>query len=180
MERFVIMTVGKTHSGKTTFAKELKKDLRNAVVIDQDVHALFLRNHYQELLPQSGPNDLKYAITQTIIDYAVKKTDAHLIISNANLNRTSRTKLLDYYRNQGFTSIIVYFDLPETTLRRRIADGNRDTAMLRTVSGFGQILDRQMDEAGEPSADEADHQFVIRDENDVLNIINKILSTIKN
>ena len=28
MKRFVIMTVGKTHSGKTTFAKELENELK--------------------------------------------------------------------------------------------------------------------------------------------------------
>lgn len=29
MKRLVIMTVGKTHSGKTTFAKALEKELLN-------------------------------------------------------------------------------------------------------------------------------------------------------
>lgn len=28
MKRFVIITVGKTHSGKTTFARALEKELR--------------------------------------------------------------------------------------------------------------------------------------------------------
>ncbi|SDD57393.1 hypothetical protein SAMN05421663_11417 [Terribacillus halophilus] len=39
------------------------------------------------------------------------------------------------------------------TLRKRMAKGNRDTAILRTVPGFEQVLDRQMNEASEPSAD---------------------------
>ena len=42
MNRFVIMTVGKTHSGKTTFAKALEEEMTNSVVIDQDNHAEFL------------------------------------------------------------------------------------------------------------------------------------------
>ena len=54
MNRFVIMTVGKTHSGKTTFAKALEKELVNSVVVDQDNHAEFLHTHYKKLLPQQG------------------------------------------------------------------------------------------------------------------------------
>ena len=51
MRRLVIMTVGKTHSGKTTFAKELESVLQQAVVIDQDNHAEFINSHYKKLRP---------------------------------------------------------------------------------------------------------------------------------
>lgn len=43
MNRLMIMTVGKTHSGKTTFAKEVESVLQQAVVVDQDNHADELR-----------------------------------------------------------------------------------------------------------------------------------------
>ncbi len=49
MKQFVIMMVGKTHSGKTSFAKELEDRVEQAVMIDQDTHALFLQNNYQKL-----------------------------------------------------------------------------------------------------------------------------------
>ncbi|PAE06355.1 CRISPR-associated protein Cas2 [Terribacillus saccharophilus] len=182
MKRFIIMMVGKTHSGKTSFAKELENSLEQAVMIDQDTHAFFLQNHYPKLIPKTGSNDLKHAITQTIVDYTVNETDAHLILSNANLERSSRTRLLNYYQEREFTSIIVYFDLPETLLRERIARGNRDAVILRTVSSFEQVLDRQMrlGKAEEPSADEADHLLVIRDVNDLGYIMVKILNTVQN
>jgi uridine kinase len=51
MKRLVIITVGKTHCGKTTFAKELELKLRNSLVID---HAEFLNTHYKKLLPKHG------------------------------------------------------------------------------------------------------------------------------
>ena len=47
MNRLVIMTVGKTHNGKTTFAKALEKEMPNSVVIDQDNHAEFLHTYYE-------------------------------------------------------------------------------------------------------------------------------------
>lgn len=182
MKRFIIMMVGKTHSGKTSFAKELEDRVEQAVMIDQDTHALFLQNHYQKLVPKTGPNDLKHAITQTIVDYTVNETDAHLILSNANLNRSSRTRLLNYYLDRGFTSIIVYFDLPESLLRKRIAIGNRDMGILRTSSSFEQVLDRQLrkGKVEEPSADEADHLFVIRELYNVGHVLDKVINTIQN
>jgi uridine kinase len=42
MKRLVIMTVGKTHSGKTTFARALEQELNNSFVMDQDNHAEFI------------------------------------------------------------------------------------------------------------------------------------------
>ena len=54
MKRFVIITVGKTHSGKTTFAKALEKELKNSVMIDQDNHALFINTYYKNLIPSRG------------------------------------------------------------------------------------------------------------------------------
>ncbi|WP_281366858.1 AAA family ATPase [Paenibacillus plantarum] len=47
MNRLVIMTVGITHSGKTTFANELESALQQAVVIDQDNHAFSY--HFKQL-----------------------------------------------------------------------------------------------------------------------------------
>lgn len=44
MNRLVIMTVGITHSGKTTFAKELESVLQQAVVIDQDNKSSYPRS----------------------------------------------------------------------------------------------------------------------------------------
>lgn len=42
MKRVVVITVGKTHSGKTTFAKNLERQLHNSVVIDRDNQAEFI------------------------------------------------------------------------------------------------------------------------------------------
>jgi predicted ABC-type ATPase len=143
MNRFVIMTVGKTHSGKTTFAKALENELQNSVVIDQDNHADFLHTHYLTLLPKNGPNLIKYALTQTIVDYAVNETNCHLILCNSNRSRAGRLKRLEHYHNKGFTSILVYFDIPVPVLKERIANSNRSTTVLRTAATFNEVLIRQ-------------------------------------
>ena len=111
-KRIVIMTVGKTHSGKTTFAKTLEKNVTNSVVIDQDNHAAFLNTYYKPLLPKTANNKLKYGLTQMIVDYAVKETDSHLILCNSNRDIHGRKKFLTYYKSLGFSTIIVYFNIP--------------------------------------------------------------------
>ncbi|WP_254178057.1 MULTISPECIES: ATP-binding protein [unclassified Planococcus (in: firmicutes)] len=80
MNRVAVMTVGKTHSGKTTFAKALERQLVNAIVVDQDNHAEILQSYYPALVPKDGANAIKYALTQTIVDHAVDQTDCHLIL----------------------------------------------------------------------------------------------------
>lgn len=89
MKRLVIITVDKTHSGKTTFAKALEQQVNNSLVIDQDNHAEFINTNYKTLLPKQGPNTIKYAITQTIVDHAVNQTDFHLILCNSNRSNGS-------------------------------------------------------------------------------------------
>lgn len=71
MKRLVIMTVGKTHSGKSTFARMLEKNMNNSLLSDQDDHALFINTYYKSLQPEKGSNKLKHAITELIVNYAI-------------------------------------------------------------------------------------------------------------
>lgn len=181
MNRFVIMTVGKTHSGKTTFAKSLEKEMHNSVVIDQDNHAEFLQKHYQNILPKQGENSIKYAITKTIFDYAVNETNCHLILCNSNRNRVGRMKLLEHLKSKGFTTIIVNFNIPENVLKDRVNHSQRSTTILRTVSTFEEVLIRQNKESNqgnviEPQEDEVDYFFVIKKSDDVQSVIRKIVN----
>lgn len=178
MNRLLIMTVGKTHSGKTTFAKALEKEMPNSVVIDQDNHAEFLHAHYQALLPKQGKNIIKYALTQTIVDYAVNETDCHIILCNSNRNHKGRLKLLEHFHNKGFTSILVHFELPEHVLRERVANSQRSITILRTASSFEEVLTLQQEEADiiAPIEGEANHLLVIKNIDEVQSVIREIVS----
>lgn len=70
MKRLVIITVGKTHSGKTTFAKELEKELPNSFIMDQDNQAEFINTYYEKLQPTEGTNTLKHGLSKFIVDYS--------------------------------------------------------------------------------------------------------------
>ncbi|WP_151734854.1 AAA family ATPase ['Paenibacillus yunnanensis' Narsing Rao et al. 2020] len=180
MKRLVVITVGKTHSGKTTFAKKLEQHLNHSVVIDRDNHAEFIHTYYKSLLPKQGVNTLKDAISRTIIDFAANQTNFHIILCNANRGRKGRLDLLEWFRSKGFVSIIVNFDIPDAILLSRIADSQRSTAILRNASTFEEVLSRQLagshnDDVLPPTSDEAHHLLVIKDSNEVQSTIQEIV-----
>jgi predicted kinase len=185
MKRIAIITVGKTHSGKTTFARELEKKLNEALVIDQDNHAEFLNIYYKKLFPKQGNNNIKYAITQTILDYAVNQTNFHLILCNSYRLRKARLNLLEHFKNKGFTSILVNFDIPYHILHERVVNSERSTNIFRSATSFEEVFIRQQAESHkgdmiDPIEGEADHLFVIKDSEEVNSIIQRIVDIAHN
>jgi predicted kinase len=184
LKRFVIMTVGKTHSGKTTFAKELEQQLKNSIVIDQDNHAEFVNAYYKSLRPLKGPNTIKYAITNTIVDYAVRMTDFHLILSNSNRNIKGRLEVLTDFHDKDFESVLVHFDLPDYILQERVHTSQRSKSIFRTASNFIEVLNRQTQESqqgniSDPKVGEANYLFVIKDSLEVQSVIQRIVALSK-
>lgn len=180
-KRLVIMTVGKTHSGKTTFAKELENKLENSLVIDQDNHAEFIHRYYKNLLSKHGPNRLKPAITRLIVDYAVEQTDLHLIVCNSNRSKIGRRNLLEGpFNKDKFVRILVHFDIPDDILMERVAKSERSTNILRVASNFKEVLLRQQaDPISEgivdPVEGEADYLFVVKDNEETEAVIDEIV-----
>lgn len=178
------MTVGKTHSGKTTFARNLEQQLNHSLVIDQDNHAEFINTHYKKLLPAQGPNTIKYKLTQAIVDFAVSETSFHLIISNSNRNYQGRSDLLTYFHKNKFKTILVNFDIPDQVLQARIAESQRSTKVFRSATTFEEVLIRQQTESEEgkvtvPSEDEADYLFVIRKTEEWQSTMQRIIEVIQ-
>lgn len=181
MKRVVVITVGKTHSGKTTFARALEKELDNALVIDQDNHAAFINNYYNKLQPNQGPNTLKHKISGLIVNYAIEQTDFHLIISNSNRSRTGRLNLFEsFFPESKFIRILVHFDIPEAVLQTRVKQSNRSTNIFRYASNFQEVLHRQQadslkDDITDPTEDEADHLFVLKKNEEAGDVIQRII-----
>ena len=179
MKRLVIITVGKTHSGKTTFAKTLEQKLNNSIVMDQDNHGAFINMYYRNLQPKSGPNTLKHSISQLIVDYAKEHSNCHLIICNSNRSRKDRTHLLEQlFPEEKFIRILVHFDLPDQILESRVAKSERSTKIFRGSSSFEQVLRRQNadENVSDPVDGEADYLFVIEDREEVDNVIDRIVA----
>ncbi|MBP0725380.1 AAA family ATPase [Bacillus sp. RG28] len=181
MKRLVIITVGKTHSGKTTFANALEKQLNNSFVMDQDNHAEFISTYYKILQPKQGPNTLKHSLSKLIVDYAKENTDFHFIICNSNRSRKGRLYLLEeLFNTDQFVRILVHFDIPDDVLQERVAQSQRSTKIFRSASNFEEVLVRQQGESFKedvvnPIEGEADHLFVIKDSEEVNSVVQKIV-----
>lgn len=187
MKRLVIITVGKTHSGKTTFAKALEKQLNNSFVMDQDNHAEFINSYYKNLQPKQGPNTLKHSLSKLIVDYAKENTDFHFIICNSNRSRKGRLYLLEeLFNTDEFVCILVHFDIPDDVLQERVSQSQRSTNIFRgTYTNFEEVLVRQQAESikediVDPIEGEADHLFVIKDNEEVNSVIQKIVHIAEN
>ncbi|MFA2807990.1 AAA family ATPase [Bacillus mycoides] len=182
MKRLVIITVGKTHSGKTIFAKELEKKLPHSFVMDQDNQAEFINTHYEKLQPTEGPNTFKHALSKFIVDYAKEHTNLHLIICNSNRSRNGRIYLLnELFKEEEYVRILVRFDIPDDILYERVARSKRSINIFRgNYSSFKEVLVRQQAESQhedvvDPVENEADYLFVIRDSKDVKSAIEEIV-----
>lgn len=173
-KRYCILTIGKTHSGKSTFARSLERDCSNCLIIDQDIQAAFLQSNYPKLVPTDGENFIKYALSDTIVKYAMLHTSFHLILCNANLNEKGRSTLMKRLTSEGFEVIVVKFALPYEVLKKRVSESNRDPKILRTIDSFEELLERQKEL---PLPDQLEHlykEFIIRREEDVAEVIQKI------
>lgn len=181
MKRLVVITVGKTHSGKTTFAGALERKLNNSIVMDQDNHGAFINTYYKNLQPKTGPNTLKHAISELIVEYAKEQSDCHLIICNSNRSRKGRAYLLNHlFPKSEFIRILVHFNLPDQVLQSRIANSQRNTNIFRSASNFEEVLERQnadslKEDIVDPVEGEADHLFVIKDSGEVDHVIQEII-----
>lgn len=186
MKRFVIITVGKTHSGKTTFAKELEKELAYSFIMDQDNQAQFINTHYAKLQPAEGANTFKHGLSKFIVDYAKEYTNLHLIICNSNRSKNGRLYLLnELFPQNEYVRILVHFDMPADVLYERVARSTRSTNIFRGgYSNFKEVLDRQQAESlhedvVDPIENEADYLFVIRNSKDVNSTIEEIIHLAK-
>ncbi|WP_102275544.1 ATP-binding protein [Cytobacillus massiliigabonensis] len=183
MDRFLIMTVGVTHSGKTTFAKLLEKRMTNSIVVDQDLQEEFLQKNYSILIPEFGPKNLKYALTQTIVDFAINKTNLHIILCNSNRQKNPRLYLLNLFKKERFKTIIVNFDFPLDKIKCRIVNSDRDLTILRNVKNYDEILNIQLNQTEKedfirPTEEEANYLFTITKECEVQSVVESIINII--
>ncbi|KXX92326.1 MULTISPECIES: AAA family ATPase [Bacillus] len=186
MKRLVIITVGKTHSGKTTFAKELEKELPNSFIMDQDNQAEFINTHYEKLQPTEGSNILKHSLSKFIVDYAKEHTNLHLIICNSNRSKNGRFYLLnEVFPQNEYIRILVHFAIPDDVLYERVGLSKRSTNIFRgNYSSFKEVLHRQQvkslhEDVVDPIENEDDYLFVIRNSKDVNSTILKIVHLAK-
>ncbi|WP_255290161.1 ATP-binding protein [Bacillus cereus] len=145
-----------------------------------------MNTFYEKLQPKHGPNTLKHAISQLIIDYAIENTNLHLIVCNSNRSHSVRLNLLENLFNKNhFVRILVNFDIPDDILQDRVTKSKRSTNIFRGAHlNFDKILIRQQADSlnadiVDPIEGEADYLFVIKDNEEVGSVIKEIVHIAK-
>ncbi len=168
-KQWVVMTVGKTHAGKSTFCAKLLPRLKNAVIVESDPLSTFLNQYHREIYQDNGAvglwsygrRKLHHKIWKSIVDHGIKKGFS-ILLPNANLVRSFRSKTIRGFHRLGVKVAIVYFDLPDQLLKTRIEKAGREKSMLTVSKDFHKVLDKQNERLfEEPHKSEADAFFTI-------------------
>lgn len=185
--QYVIMTVGKTHSGKTTFGMQLAKKIKKSCVLDSDVLSEFLKTTYPALYQSDwGKNSvdktpwyyLKLSLMIEIVKRALE-TDATVISTAANSNKKIRNRARSLTHKAWRKLIIIYFNRPEKTLLERIKTSKRSKICLTHSKDFKDLLiNRQSKVFESPSPKEADIFFEITDDASLKKVQKSILKLI--
>lgn len=181
MNRYVLMAIGKTHSGKTTFANELISDISEGVIIETDPIALFLRETFSTLRALdldhrggfSSPS-LKFLLFRTILTFALEQ-NFNVILSNSNMYENGRKDVLNIVDQYKYKTIGVYFNYSEEVLLNRVEYSGRDTKVLVVSKDFNELVVNQRTRFQPPNKDDFDYFFEITDPADLPEIKGRII-----
>lgn len=182
------MTVGKTHSGKTTFGKKLAQKIKNHILIDNDQITEFLKDEYSNLynsdfLENSNQLSPGFILKKELIAVILKnafKTNLIVISTGANSTKKLRKNLSDLARKSGRKVIIIYFNLDEKILLDRIDKGGRSKKCLYHSKDFRDLLlNKQALRFESASEKEADYFFEIKKVADTKEVFEKVLKLLK-
>lgn len=178
----LIMFIGKTHSGKTTFAKELEKSNNDTIILELDPIALFMRENFPKLRElddreHSGKFkniSLKYQTFLLFLEFAMS-FDRPIILSNSNMWIKGRRLVSKLAKKFNYKVIGVYFDFPEEFLLNRIKKSKRTTNVLRVSKSFEDLIIRQRTRMEIPNPNDFEEFYIIKSENDLEKIKNKLI-----
>lgn len=180
---FAIMCVGKTHSGKTTTAKQLSKKL-GLTCIDMDDIDQFTKNYYPEIIEFEKENRqffnynqftpfLKLQIQSIVFKYAIN-IGKSVILSNANSTKQAKQIQKEIANEMGIKLIAINFHIDESILKERIVNTKKDLSILTVSKSFLESLERQRDTFEFATIDDADFVFDIDASKPVITNINLI------
>lgn len=160
---FIIMMIGKSHSGKTTLARSLGTEI-NAVVLDVDEIDLFIKQAYPKLVEFEKTNRefydkesftpfLKLKLQSTVLEYAVT-TSHSVILSNGLAAQAARDYQLSLVQKLQVPLIAVYLSAPDQVLLERISNSDKGTDMLTVSKTLEEMFEKQSEVFVEPKAED--------------------------
>ncbi len=149
-KKYVVMCVGYTHSGKTTFAKKIAKTVSNLVLIDTDEIASFVMERYPAAVLSlhnkqkrdfRNPN-LKFLLWKGVLKFCLD-AGVNVMLSNGNLGKDIRSLICRTAKANGYKVVTVYFNIPTETVASRIKSSKKSTKMFVHSKKWQVVLDKQ-------------------------------------
>lgn len=185
-QRITLLTIGKTHTGKTTFANGIAPRIPNCVILETDPVALFLKSSFPSLhaldLDHSGKfssPSLKFLVFRTMLTFALQE-NFNIIMSNSNMFDEGRKDVLGLIKKYPGKTIGLYFNYPEEIIMDRVRESNRDVNVLRTSKDFEDLVVNQRSRFQVPNPSDFDYFFEVKDPQELPAISEKIVRLYKN
>ncbi len=183
----LIMFIGKTHSGKTTFAKELEEINHDVLVLEADPIALFMRENFPKLREMDDKEhsvkfknvSLKYKIFLLLLEFSMS-FDKTIILSNSNMYSSGRKLIFNLAKKFNYKIIGVYFDFPEELLVSRIKKSKRTTKILRVSKDFNELIINQRTRMQIPNPKDFNKFFIVNSESNFNEMKKDLIKIIKN
>lgn len=169
--RTIIMTVGLSHTGKTSFGKVLADQLPHAAILERDPIASMLNEHFSPVLRQdklnwnkNGHEKLKDRIFQMVLQEAINDEELTIILTGCHARKSYRSETINQLKQRLPSSkiVMVYFDVDYNKILERIHESNKSTAVLTISKNFQQVIERQQKVFDIPTPDESDYFFTIK------------------
>ncbi len=174
-DKILIMLIGKTHCGKTTFAAKLKDEVPNALVLEADPIAVFMKEKFSDLSnlddqEHNGNFDnvsLKYRTFLLFLEFALS-LGRPIVLSNSNMWQKGRIMVFDLCKKFGYKVVGLYFDFPEELILSRAEISDRSTNILRTSKSFKELIINQRSRMQPPESSEFDELIVAKSPDELI------------
>ena len=185
--KYIIMCVGFTHSGKTTFAKNLVKELPDLVLIDNDEIASFINekfspavfSEYNKTKRSYQEPNLKFLLATEILKFCLK-ANLNIIQASGNLGSDARIFIKKYAKKFNYQLITIYFNLPRETILDRINNTKKETKSFRSAKSWSEILPKQLSYAKLPPSRKNTIFYEINKKEDYASVLSMVLKLLKN
>ena len=144
------MCVGYTHSGKTTFARKLVKELTDIVLLDNDDIASFINSQYptavfsdyNKIKRNFKEPNLKFLLSKDILKFCLR-AGLNIIHASGNLGKDARLVILNNAKKHNYKIITIYFNLPKELILSRIKITKKSKNCFKLSKSWAQVLKKQ-------------------------------------
>ncbi len=178
-KKYVVMCVGHTHTGKTTFARKLAQQNPDMVQLDSDEIAAFSKEKYPLLVEspynknQRDFDNLKAILFKEVYRFSLNIGNP-IILSNGNLAKKFRAFVTREAKKQGYEVITVYFNIPEAVILQRLASTEKSQNVFIQSKSWPEVLERQKKYAELPPVTKNTTYFEIQNDADQETVIQRI------